>query len=126
MIIIAGLIVLNGVFAYVGAGDRSCQNVAFAGQRRRSVGAKPRYSWLRSWQVPFNRVPGITLMIITGAYSGASLEGPVGERLAMLGVPDEHSRQVGFVAVIAVTTYLSMVGELVPSSTGSGARRSRD
>ena len=59
---------------------------------------------------------GITLIaIITGAFSGASLEGPVGERLAAFGVPEENSRQLAFVAVIAVTTYLSVVvGELVP------------
>ncbi len=59
---------------------------------------------------------GITLIaIITGAFSGASLEGPVGERLAALGVPQEHSSQIAFVLVIAITTYLSVViGELVP------------
>ncbi len=59
---------------------------------------------------------GITLIgIVAGAYSGASLGEPVGERLARLGVPDEYSGDLGFAVVIALTTYFSLVvGELVP------------
>jgi putative hemolysin len=59
---------------------------------------------------------GITLIgIIAGAYSGASLGGPTGERLAAIGLPAEWAPIVGFMLVIAVTTYLSLVvGELVP------------
>ena len=59
---------------------------------------------------------GITLIgIIAGAYSGASLGGPTGERLAALGVPVRYADNAGFVLVIALTTYFSLViGELVP------------
>ncbi len=59
---------------------------------------------------------GITLVgIITGAFSGSELGGPVGERLAALGVPGPLAGEVGFALVIAITTYLSLViGELVP------------
>lgn len=59
---------------------------------------------------------GITLVgIIAGAYSGASLGGPTGERLMLLGVPAEYADNAGFALVIAVTTYFSLVvGELVP------------
>ena len=59
---------------------------------------------------------GITLIgILAGAYSGASLGGPVGERLALLGIPADTARTLGFVIVIVVTTYASLViGELVP------------
>ncbi len=59
---------------------------------------------------------GITLIgIIAGAYSGASLGGPTGERLAALGLPAEWAETAGFMLVIAATTYLSLViGELVP------------
>ena len=59
---------------------------------------------------------GITLIgIINGAYSGASLGGPVGERLEALGLPPEYADDFGFAVVIAFTTYLSLiVGELVP------------
>lgn len=59
---------------------------------------------------------GITLIgIIAGAYSGSSLGGPVGERLAMLGVPIRFAGEAGFAVVIMATTYASVViGELVP------------
>ena len=44
---------------------------------------------------------GITLIgIIAGAYSGASLGGPTGERLAALGVPAEWAETAGFMLVI--------------------------
>jgi putative hemolysin len=59
---------------------------------------------------------GITLIgILAGAYSGASLGGPVGERLALLGAPAEWAGTLGFTLVIVLTTYASLVvGELVP------------
>ena len=59
---------------------------------------------------------GITLIgILAGAYSGASLGGPVGERIALLGVESETAQTLGFILVIMVTTYASLViGELVP------------
>jgi putative hemolysin len=59
---------------------------------------------------------GITLVgILAGAYSGASLGGPVGERLVGLGLDPETAGTVGFVLVIVFVTYLSLViGELVP------------
>jgi putative hemolysin len=59
---------------------------------------------------------GITLVgILAGAYSGASLGGPVGERLSWLGLDPETAHTVGFVIVIALVTYASLVvGELVP------------
>ena len=59
---------------------------------------------------------GITLIgILAGAYSGASLGGPVGERIERLGVDGEAAETVGFAIVIMLTTYASLViGELVP------------
>lgn len=59
---------------------------------------------------------GITLIgILAGAFSGASLGGPVGERLAALGVPARYAPEAGFILVILATTYVSLVvGELVP------------
>src|SRR5688500_13508609 len=59
---------------------------------------------------------GITLIgVIAGAYSGASLGGPVGDRLAGLGLDPQTARTLGFGIVIMVTTYASLViGELVP------------
>lgn len=59
---------------------------------------------------------GITLVgILTGAYSGAALGGPVADRLVLLGVPADSAEEIGFGLVIALTTYLSLIiGELVP------------
>ena len=53
--------------------------------------------------------------IVAGAYSGARLGGPVGDRLAWLGLDPDLAEEAGFVLVIALTTYASLVvGELVP------------
>jgi putative hemolysin len=59
---------------------------------------------------------GITLIgILAGAYSGASLGAPVGERLALLGLDPATAKSIGFGLVIVVTTFASLViGELVP------------
>ena len=59
---------------------------------------------------------GITLIgILTGAYSGASMGMPVAQRLALTGIDPETAQTTGFLLVIAVTTYASLViGELVP------------
>lgn len=118
LFIIAGLILLNGVFALselaiVSARTarlRTAADKGSAGARiALSLAADPG-KFLSTVQI------GITLIgIIAGAYSGSSLGGPVGERLQALGVPASYAGEAGFAVVIAVTTYLSLViGELVP------------
>ena len=59
---------------------------------------------------------GITLIaIFAGAFSGASLGGPVSERVERLGLKPETAHTVGFGLVIFLTTYVSLViGEIVP------------
>jgi putative hemolysin len=59
---------------------------------------------------------GITLIgIIAGAFSGASLGGPMGQRIAAYGVDPELAGNIGFAIVIVLTTFVSLViGELVP------------
>ncbi len=59
---------------------------------------------------------GITLIgVLAGAFSGVSLGGPIGERLAWLGLPARWAPEVGFAVAIIATTYLNLVvGELVP------------
>ncbi len=59
---------------------------------------------------------GITMIgIIAGAYSGASLGGPMAERLAWLGLEPDTTQTLGFAVVIILTTYASLViGDLVP------------
>ena len=118
LLIIAGLILLNGVFAMselaiVSARTAKLRSAAQQGsagaQTAIDLAADPG-RFLSTVQI------GITLVaIISGAYSGASLGGPAGERLAALGVPAEWADQAGFALVIAFTTYFTVVvGELVP------------
>jgi putative hemolysin len=59
---------------------------------------------------------GITLIgILAGAFSGARLGEPVGQRIAMLGIDPETASTLGFGLVIVVTTFASLViGEIVP------------
>jgi putative hemolysin len=118
LLIIAGLIVLNGVFAMselaiVSAKTSTLKAKAEDGSTSARVAirlaAEPG-RFLSTVQI------GITLIgIIAGAYSGASLGEPMGERLAALGVPEDYASPTGFAVVIAITTYFSVViGELVP------------
>lgn len=118
LLIIAGLIVLNGVFAMSELAIVSARTARLkASAEKGTKGAKIALSlaadpgkFLSTVQI------GITLIgIVAGAYSGASLGTPVGERLAAIGFPAEYAEQAGFVSVIALTTYFSLVvGELVP------------
>ncbi len=118
LFIILGLVVINGVFAMselaiVSAKTNSLEAKAEAGSTSARVAinlAEDPGKFLSTVQI------GITLIgIVAGAYSGASLGGPTGERMAALGLPLEYADEAGFAVVIALTTYLSVVvGELVP------------
>lgn len=118
VLVIVGLVVLNGLFsmselAIVSARPARMKVLAENGsggaQMALTLASDPG-KFLSTVQI------GITLIgIIAGAYSGSSLGGPTGERLAALGVPAQYSDDAGFILVIAITTYLSLVvGELVP------------
>ncbi|WP_370179139.1 hemolysin family protein [Alteriqipengyuania sp.] len=119
LIIIAGLIVLNGIFAMselaiVSAKTTRLQAKADAGSHGAQTAldlASDPGKFLSTVQI------GITLVgIIAGAYSGSSLGGPVGERLeALFDLTPDRAAQIGFFLVIVLTTYCSLViGELVP------------
>jgi len=121
-LIILGLVVLNALFsmtelAIVSARPARLKVAAEGG----SAGAKLALELAADpGKLLSTAQIGITLIgIIAGAYSGASLGGPTGERLAALGVPAEWAETAGFMLVIAATTYLSLViGELVPKQLG--------
>lgn len=118
LVVIAGLILLNGLFALSELAIVSARpsRLRVAAQRG-SGGAKTALAlsadpgkFLSTVQI------GITLIgILAGAYSGASLGGPMGQRLAAIGVPEHLAYEAGFALVIIGTTYFSLViGELVP------------
>lgn len=116
--IIIGLIALNGVFAMsemaiVSARKPRLEAMIRKGSRGAEIAqrlAADPGRFLSAVQV------GITLIgIVAGAYSGASLGGPMAERLLALGLPPEWAENTGFAVVIGATTYLSLIiGELVP------------
>ena len=118
VLIIAGLILLNGLFsmselAIVSARTARLKIAAEDGSKGAEIAirlAADPGKFLSSVQI------GITLVgIIAGAFSGSRLGGPVGERLAAAGLPLRYADQAGFALVIVLTTYFSLVvGELVP------------
>ncbi len=118
LFIIAGLILLNGIFAMSELAIVSARTARLRAAEHAGSGAAKTALALAADPGKFLSTVqiGITLVgIVAGAYSGASLGGPVGERLAALGFPADYAADAGFVLVIALTTYFSLVvGELVP------------
>ena len=116
--LLLALILLNGVFsmselAIVSARTAQLRIAAERGSRGARVALKLAADpgkFLSTVQI------GITLVsIVNGAISGATLGGPVGERLIAVGLPPRFADNAGFALAIALTTYLSVVvGELVP------------
>jgi putative hemolysin len=116
--ILAGLILVNGVFsmselAIVSARTSKLRLAAEKGsgaaKTALALAADPG-KFLSTVQI------GITLVgIVAGAFSGATLGGPVAERLVALGLAPDNAHTVALVLVIGLTTYFSLVvGELVP------------
>ena len=116
--ILAGLILINGVFsmselAIVSARTAKLRLAADKGSRGAraalALAAEPG-KFLATVQI------GITLVaVIAGAYSGATLGEPVAQRLGFLGLSPENASTLGYVLVIGLTTYFTLVvGELVP------------
>jgi len=118
VIIILLLVALNGVFsmselALVSARKARLEAMARAKRRGAQTAlllAGDPGKLLSTVQI------GITgIGVLAGAYSGASLGKPVGERLHLLGVPTSTADDFGFALVIVLTTYASLtIGELIP------------
>ncbi|GGN41124.1 DNA-binding protein [Novosphingobium indicum] len=118
LLIIAGLILLNGLFSMSELAIVSARSARLQVSAEKGSGAAKTALELAADPGKFLSTVqiGITLIgIVAGAYSGASLGEPVGERVKMLGVPEGIASQTGFALVIIATTYGSLViGELVP------------
>lgn len=119
VVIILVLVAVNGVFAMSElaiASSRKARLEAMA--RTGSQGARAALDlaadpgkFLSTAQV------GITLIaVLSGAYSGEALGGPTAVRLqGWFGLSTETASTLGFVLVIGVTTFVSLIiGELVP------------
>jgi len=118
VVIILALVVINGLFAMSElaiVSSRSARLEAMA--RTGRTGARAALALRDNPSKFLSTVQiGITLIaILSGAYSGEALGGPVSERLARIGVGHDLAYHLGFVLVIMVTTYVSLIiGELVP------------
>ena len=116
--IILALVALNGMFAMSELAIVSARRPRLEAMARKgktgarialNLGADPG-KLLSTVQI------GISLIGVgAGAFSGAELGGPAGDRLALLGLAPETAKTVGFIVVIGLTTFVSLIiGELVP------------
>ncbi len=116
--IIFALVIVNGVFAMSELAIVSSRRARLEAMARAKVrGAQAALALAADpGKLLSTSQIGITLIgIMAGAYSGASLGAPVGERLHWMGMAPELSQSLGFAIVIGLTTYASLVvGELVP------------
>ena len=119
VVVIAGLILLNGLLAMselaiVSSRRPRLRGLAASGSRGAQAAlrlAADPAKFLSSAQI------GITLVaIVNGAFSGEALAGPVAERLTFwAGIKPELAHDIGLSIVIVVITYVSLIiGELVP------------
>ncbi|BAK64991.1 MULTISPECIES: hemolysin family protein [Sphingobium] len=116
--IVVALAAINGLFAMselaiVSARRPRLQGMAKAGKRGAAaaleLSAEPG-RFLSTVQI------GITLIgVLSGAYSGDKLGGPLGAIIASYGVAPNIAENAGFTIAILFATYLSLIiGELVP------------
>jgi putative hemolysin len=118
ILLVAGLIVLNGVLAMSELAVVSSKPGRLKAMKDRGVPgagtalalAEDPGRFLSTVQV------GITLVgILAGAFSGASLGGRLSGWLTELGLARSYADPIGFTLVITAITYFSLViGELVP------------
>ena len=125
ILIIALLILLNGIFAMsemalVSARKSNLEMQARQGSRgaRKALRlAKDPDRFLSTVQI------GITLIgILTGIYSGDTLAARFGEQLARLGLSLRSATAIAQVVIVILVTYLTIIfGELVPKRIGMNA-----
>jgi len=125
IVIILALVVLNGLFAMselaiVSSRGARLEAMARSGRSGARTAIRLRENpgkFLSTVQI------GITLIaILSGAFSGEALGGPVADRLEVyLGLSHLHAARLGFAVVIVLTTYVSLIaGELVPKQIALG------
>lgn len=122
LLIICGLILLNGIFsmsevALISARKSRLSTEAKGGSRRASVAlalANEPERFLSTVQI------GITLIgILTGLFSGATLAVEFGVLMESWGMSPSVAQPLSKILIVAIVTYLSIVvGELVPKRIG--------
>jgi putative hemolysin len=116
--ILAGLILVNGVFSMSELAIVSARTSRLRLAAERGSGAARTALALAAVPGKFLATVqiGITLVaVVAGAFSGATLGDPVAERLQELGISPHTAGTLGYVLVIGLTTYFTLVvGELVP------------
>lgn len=119
LLILIGLIVLNGVFALSEMAVVSTRKARLQEQiDKGDAGAQAALKLAENPNRFLSTVQvGITLIgIVAGAFGGSALAGDLAITLRQL-VPalDPYADQLGFLLIVGLTTYLSLVvGELVP------------
>jgi putative hemolysin len=118
ILVIFFLVLLNGVFAMSELAVVSSRRARLEAMARRGVpGARSAIGLAEDTArfLPTVQV-GITLIgVLAGAYSGASLAGPLGAWLDGFPALAPNGEELAFVIVVVATTYASLIlGELVP------------
>ena len=129
IIIIIGLIVLNGIFAMsevalISARKSRLSADAKNGNRSARVAlrlAEDPDRFLSTVQI------GITLIgILTGIYSGNKIAEEFTGVLASWGLPSAYAPVLAQVVIVVIVTYLTIIfGELVPKRIGLGVAERR-
>ena len=118
VLLILGLIVLNGVLAMSELAIVSSRDARLKAMARSGSGGAQCALDLAADPGRFLSTvqSGITLIaIFAGAFSGATLGEPAAQRVQLLGIDPETAHTMGFGLVIVLTTYFSLViGEIVP------------
>lgn len=128
LLIIIGLILLNGLFSMSEAALISVRKPRLEQESRR--GNKAAKTALEIADDPDRFLStiqiGITLIgILTGLYSGATISATFTDILADWGVSPRYARPVAQTSIVVIVTYLSIVvGELVPKRIALAASNS--
>ena len=128
LLIIVGLILLNGLFSMSEAALISVRKPRLEQESRR--GNKAAKTALEIADDPDRFLStiqiGITLIgILTGLYSGATISATFADILADWGVSPRYVRPVAQTSIVVIVTYLSIVvGELVPKRIALAASNS--
>ncbi|HEY7807983.1 MAG TPA: hemolysin family protein [Croceibacterium sp.] len=116
--ILAGLILVNGVFSMSELAIVSARTARLRLAAEKGSGAAKTALALAAVPGKFLATVqiGITLVaVIAGAFSGATMGEPVAQRLQFLGLSPHNASTLGYVLVIGLTTFFTLVvGELVP------------